>query len=100
MKVLVRVFVLGSGSTGNALLVESCGTKVMIEAGVGPRIVGSRLAELGMDGAGAVPPTPLGGAPGEALRAVIAGRGLPLVELVSGAGHDAGVLAQAGVPSV
>ena len=57
------------------------------------------LAELGMEGTGAVLPTPLGGAPGEALRAAIDARGLPLVELVSGAGHDAGVLAQAGVPS-
>ena len=27
------------------------------------------------------------------------GRGLPVVELASGAGHDAGVLARAGVPS-
>jgi beta-ureidopropionase / N-carbamoyl-L-amino-acid hydrolase len=29
----------------------------------------------------------------------IAARGLPVVELVSGAGHDAGILAAAGVPS-
>jgi phosphoribosyl 1,2-cyclic phosphodiesterase len=41
--------VLGSGSSGNALLVESCGTKVMIDAGVGPRLVAARLAELGME---------------------------------------------------
>ena len=31
---------------------------------------------------------------------MITARGLPLVELFSGAGHDAGVLARAGVPSV
>jgi N-carbamoyl-L-amino-acid hydrolase len=33
------------------------------------------------------------------LRAELEGRGLPVVELTSGAGHDAGVLATAGVPS-
>lgn len=37
--------------------------------------------------------------PTEALRRELAARGLPLVELVSGAGHDAGVLAAAGVPT-
>ena len=35
----------------------------------------------------------------DALRAAIAERGLPLVELASGAGHDAGILAAAGVES-
>src|SRR4051812_31458704 len=49
MKTAVRVFVLGSGSSGNALLVESCGTRVLIEAGVGPKAISSRLAELGVD---------------------------------------------------
>jgi acetylornithine deacetylase/succinyl-diaminopimelate desuccinylase-like protein len=34
-----------------------------------------------------------------ALRAAIEARGLPVVELASGAGHDAGVLAAAGVES-
>jgi N-carbamoyl-L-amino-acid hydrolase len=34
-----------------------------------------------------------------ALRAEIEARGLPVLELASGAGHDAGVLAAAGVPS-
>jgi acetylornithine deacetylase/succinyl-diaminopimelate desuccinylase-like protein len=34
-----------------------------------------------------------------ALRAEISERGLPVVELASGAGHDAAVLAGAGVPS-
>lgn len=45
----VRVFVLGSGSSGNALMVESRGTRLMIEAGIGPRVVTTRLAELGID---------------------------------------------------
>jgi phosphoribosyl 1,2-cyclic phosphodiesterase len=49
MKNLVRVFVLGSGSSGNALLVESCGTRVLVEAGVGPKIAASRLLELGVE---------------------------------------------------
>ena len=56
------------------------------------------LDALGIDPAGATPPTPLGGARGRA-----AGRdrrrGLPVIELASGAGHDAGVLARADVPS-
>ncbi|HWO79220.1 Zn-dependent hydrolase [Gaiella sp.] len=57
------------------------------------------LDALAIDPAGAVPPTPLGGPPADALRAAIEGRGIPVVELASGAGHDAGVLARAGVPS-
>jgi acetylornithine deacetylase/succinyl-diaminopimelate desuccinylase-like protein len=39
----------------------------------------------------------LGDASRKALRAEISARGLPLVELASGAGHDAGILAAAGV---
>jgi acetylornithine deacetylase/succinyl-diaminopimelate desuccinylase-like protein len=35
----------------------------------------------------------------DVLRAELEGRGLPVVDLTSGAGHDAGVLATAGVPS-
>ena len=55
--------------------------------------------ELGIDAAGAVPPTAFAGEPLDALREAIRARGRPPVELVSGAGHDAGVLARAGVPS-
>jgi phosphoribosyl 1,2-cyclic phosphodiesterase len=43
----VRVFVLGSGSTGNALLVDDGSTRILVEAGVGPRQVTERLALLG-----------------------------------------------------
>ena len=57
------------------------------------------MSDLGIDGTRAVPPTPLGGPPAEALRAAIGERGLPVIELASGAGHDAGVLSRAGVPS-
>ena len=35
----------------------------------------------------------------DALRTELEGRGLPVVELASGAGHDAAVLAGAGVPT-
>ncbi len=45
----MRVFVLGSGSSGNALLVESSGTRVLVDAGIGPKVAQSRLAELGVD---------------------------------------------------
>jgi N-carbamoyl-L-amino-acid hydrolase len=38
-------------------------------------------------------------APTAALRAELARLGVPVVELASGAGHDAGVLAAAGVPT-
>jgi len=45
----VRVFVLGTGSSGNALLVESNGTRVLVDAGIGPRKTEARLAQLGFD---------------------------------------------------
>ena len=57
------------------------------------------LGELGLDGSRAVQPTAFTGAAVDALREAIGARELPLVELFSGAGHDAGVLARAGVPS-
>lgn len=44
----MRVFVLGSGSTGNALLVEAAGTRLLVEAGVAPKVLASRLLELGV----------------------------------------------------
>jgi acetylornithine deacetylase/succinyl-diaminopimelate desuccinylase-like protein len=44
-------------------------------------------------------PVEMAAAPLEALRAELAARDLPVVELPSGAGHDAAVLAAAGVPT-
>jgi acetylornithine deacetylase/succinyl-diaminopimelate desuccinylase-like protein len=41
----------------------------------------------------------MAGGPSRALREALEERGLPVVELHSGAGHDAGVLAAAGVPT-
>jgi len=61
--------------------------------------LGRLMGELGIDPAGAVPPVVFDGAPVAAVRAAIEARGLPVVELASGAGHDAGVLARAGVPA-
>jgi acetylornithine deacetylase/succinyl-diaminopimelate desuccinylase-like protein len=57
------------------------------------------IAALGIDGSEAVAPTAFGGRAVEAVRGAISDRGLPLVELFSGAGHDAGVMARAGVDS-
>ena len=45
----VRVYVLGSGSSGNALLVEAGGTRVLVEAGVPPKVLAARLATLGVE---------------------------------------------------
>jgi acetylornithine deacetylase/succinyl-diaminopimelate desuccinylase-like protein len=44
-------------------------------------------------------PVPMAPEPLEALRAELTARGLPIVELPSGAGHDASILAAAGVPT-
>jgi phosphoribosyl 1,2-cyclic phosphodiesterase len=45
----VRVYVLGSGSTGNAVLIEAAGARLLVDAGFGPRAAVRRLAELGVD---------------------------------------------------
>ncbi|MBS2020519.1 MAG: MBL fold metallo-hydrolase [Deltaproteobacteria bacterium] len=45
----MRAFVLGTGSSGNALLVEAEGHRVLVDAGVGPQKLGARLAALGVD---------------------------------------------------
>jgi phosphoribosyl 1,2-cyclic phosphodiesterase len=45
----VRFRVLGSGSSGNATLIESGGTRILIDAGLGPRTLAERLEEAGVD---------------------------------------------------
>lgn len=45
----MRFASLGSGSRGNALLVEADGTRVLIDCGFGPRELGKRLARLGVE---------------------------------------------------
>jgi phosphoribosyl 1,2-cyclic phosphodiesterase len=44
----VRVVSLGSGSSGNALLVQTGRTAVLVDAGFGPRILASRLRLAGV----------------------------------------------------
>jgi phosphoribosyl 1,2-cyclic phosphodiesterase len=44
----VRAFVVGSGSSGNALLVEAAGMRILVDAGVGPHKLEARLARLGV----------------------------------------------------
>jgi phosphoribosyl 1,2-cyclic phosphodiesterase len=46
----VRFASLGSGSRGNALLVEAGNTRVLIDAGFGPREMSRRLARLNLAG--------------------------------------------------
>ena len=55
------------------------------------------LDELGLDGTGRTEPVAMSEVVRDALRVAIEARGLPVVELASGAGHDAGILASAGV---
>jgi len=43
----MRVSVLGSGSRGNAILVESGATRVLVDAGFGPRALATRLRAVG-----------------------------------------------------
>jgi phosphoribosyl 1,2-cyclic phosphodiesterase len=45
----LRVRVLGSGSTGNATLVEGGGARVLVDAGLGPRQLQERLVSAGVD---------------------------------------------------
>jgi phosphoribosyl 1,2-cyclic phosphodiesterase len=45
----VRVFVLGSGSEGNSAMIEAGGTRLLVDAGFGPRSSARRLAQLGVE---------------------------------------------------
>ncbi len=45
----LRFRVLGSGSSGNATLVEGDGTRILIDAGLGPRSLAERLESAGVD---------------------------------------------------
>jgi allantoate deiminase len=57
------------------------------------------IALAGIDRTHAVSPVAMSELVTDVLRTEIESRGLPVVELISGAGHDAGVLARAGVPT-
>jgi phosphoribosyl 1,2-cyclic phosphodiesterase len=45
----LRFRVLGSGSTGNATLVEGGGSRLLVDAGLGPRQLAERLASAAVD---------------------------------------------------
>jgi phosphoribosyl 1,2-cyclic phosphodiesterase len=47
--VSLRLRVLGSGSGGNATLVEAMGSRLLIDAGLGPRTIAERLEEAGVE---------------------------------------------------
>jgi phosphoribosyl 1,2-cyclic phosphodiesterase len=47
--VTLRAFVLGTGSSGNSTLIEADGVRILVDAGLGPRALESRLASLGVD---------------------------------------------------
>ena len=49
MRADVRVFVLGSGSSGNCLVVEAEGERLLIDAGMGPTRAVAKMRELGAD---------------------------------------------------
>jgi acetylornithine deacetylase/succinyl-diaminopimelate desuccinylase-like protein len=57
------------------------------------------VAELELEPTFRLEPVATAPEPREALRAALEDRGVPVVELASGAGHDAAVLAAAGVPA-
>jgi phosphoribosyl 1,2-cyclic phosphodiesterase len=46
----MKVTILASGSGGNATLFEAGGTRVLVDAGIGPRALATRLAEAGAGG--------------------------------------------------
>ena len=43
----MRVFVLGSGSSGNCLVVEAEGERILVDAGIGPTLACERMRALG-----------------------------------------------------
>ena len=45
----MKVWVLGSGSSGNAVLLESRDTRVLVDAGFGPRTLARRMKLAGVD---------------------------------------------------
>lgn len=44
----MRLWMLGSGSQGNSLVLESMGERLLVDAGFGPRILASRLRQAGI----------------------------------------------------
>ncbi len=46
----MRIYVLASGSDGNATVFESNGSRVLVDGGIGPQALVQRLVDLGADG--------------------------------------------------
>ncbi|MFT3766241.1 MAG: MBL fold metallo-hydrolase [Minicystis sp.] len=46
----MKITILASGSGGNATVFEAGGTRVLVDAGIGPRALATRLAESGTEG--------------------------------------------------
>jgi len=52
----VRVFVLGTGSSGNGLVIEAEGERVLVDAGIGPARASERMRALGAELVASRPP--------------------------------------------
>ncbi|HEY4670423.1 MAG TPA: MBL fold metallo-hydrolase, partial [Gemmatimonadaceae bacterium] len=44
----MKLWVLGSGSSGNAILVETAKTRILVDAGFSPRVLKQRLGVAGV----------------------------------------------------
>ena len=44
----MRIVALGSGSSGNAILVDDGTTRILVDCGLGPRTIKTRLAVAGV----------------------------------------------------
>src|SRR4051812_48986585 len=44
----MKIVILASGSSGNATLFEAGGTRVLVDAGIGPRGLSTRLGAIGV----------------------------------------------------
>jgi allantoate deiminase len=97
----------GAVATVGQLAVEPGGTNVVpgrVRISVDARApdagrLDELVAAIGVAPAQRSEPSPMAPSLRDLLREVLGERGLPVVELASGAGHDAGVLAASGVPS-
>ena len=47
--ILMRICTLASGSSGNSLYIESHHSKILVDAGIGPRVLKKRLKEIDVD---------------------------------------------------
>ena len=45
----MKLWMLGSGSAGNAVLVECDGSRILVDAGFGTRTLAGRLKTIGVD---------------------------------------------------